>query len=234
MASTPCEYDIIHQPTFEDNIISQSHDIASQFINIELTVDFFFISVHHDCLADISTITNHASLRETLRFKLDITENQYLFDQVLFPTFRRLRIKTASLAYHNFVHEIFVRGMCSIGTNREVLPLRSVIQASVVEHFHVHSDGVLMGRALVESALEFESSNYGMVPTKESLVKEMVKMVKVEAGDEEDCMICLEELEVGFYASRMPCSRTFHGDCIENWLKQSHYCPICRFQMPTN
>ncbi|KAK8282898.1 hypothetical protein V6Z12_D08G057600 [Gossypium hirsutum] len=216
MASTPYEYDIIHQPTFEDNIISQSHDIASQFINIELTIDFFFISVHHDCLADISTITNHASLRETLRFKLDITENQYLFDQVLFPKFRRLRIKTASLAYHNFVHGIFVRGMCSIGTNREVLPLRSVIQASVVEHFHVHSDG-----------------NYGMVPTKESLVKEMVKMVKVEAGDE-DCMICLEELEVGFYASRMPCSRTFHGDCMEKWLKQSHYCPICRFQMPTN
>ncbi|PPE00715.1 hypothetical protein GOBAR_AA39853 [Gossypium barbadense] len=204
MASTPYEYDIIHQPTFEDNIISQSHDIASQFINIELTIDFFFISVHHDCLADISTITNHASLRETLRFKLDITENQYLFDQVLFPKFRRLRIKTASLAYHNFVHGIFVRGMCSIGTN-----------------------------PLVESALEFQSSNYGMVPTKESLVKEMVKMVKVEAGDE-DCMICLEELEVGFYASRMPCSRTFHGDCIEKWLKQSHYCPICRFQMPTN
>ncbi|PPD68958.1 hypothetical protein GOBAR_DD34157 [Gossypium barbadense] len=85
-----------------------------------------------------------------------------------------------------------------------------------------------------ESALEFESSNYGMVPAKESLVKEMVRMVRVEDGDQEDCMICLEELEVGFYASRMPCSHTFHGDCIENWLKQSHYCPFCRFEMPTN
>ncbi|PPR99177.1 hypothetical protein GOBAR_AA21497 [Gossypium barbadense] len=30
-----------------------------------------------------------------------------------------------------------------------------------------------MGRALAESALEFESSNYGMVSAKESLVKEM-------------------------------------------------------------
>ncbi|XP_016691272.1 E3 ubiquitin-protein ligase MPSR1 [Gossypium hirsutum] len=199
MASTPYEYDIFQQHTFEDNIISQSHDIASQFINIELTIDFVFIPVHHDFLADISTSTNHTSLRETFRFELDILENQYLLDQAL------------------------------IGTNREVLPLRSVIHVSIVD-----SDGVSMGRALAESALEFESSNYGMVPAKESLVKEMVRMVRVEDGDQEDCMICLEELEVGFYASRMPCSHTFHGDCIENWLKQSHYCPFCRFEMPTN
>ncbi|KAH1108572.1 hypothetical protein J1N35_012340 [Gossypium stocksii] len=232
MASTPNEYDIIHQQTFEDIITSQSHDVA--FINIELTVDFVLLSVHHDCLADISTITNRVSLRETFRFELDITANQHLFHQVLFPTFRRLRINTASLSYHNFVHEIFVRAMRSIGTILEVFPLRSVIHASIVEHDYVHSDGVWMGRALAESALEFESSNYGMVPAKESLVKEMVNMVKVEAGDEEDCMICLEALEVGFYASRMPCSHTFHGDCIEEWLKQSHYCPICRFEMPTN
>ncbi|TYI13248.1 hypothetical protein ES332_A08G046200v1 [Gossypium tomentosum] len=161
-------------------------------------------------------------------------ENQHLFHQVLFPTFRRLRINTASLAYHNFVHEIFVRAMRSIGTIPEVLPLRSLIHASTVEHDSVHNDGVLMGRALAESALEFGSSNYDMVPAKESLVKEMVKVVKVEAGDEEDCIICLEELEVGFYASQMPCSHTFHVDCIVKWLKQSHYCPICRFEMPTN
>ncbi|MBA0610169.1 hypothetical protein Godav_011049 [Gossypium davidsonii] len=138
------------------------------------------------------------------------------------------------MIFFNFVYDIFVRGMRSIGTNREVLPLRSVIHASVVEHDYVPIDGVSMGRALAESALEFESSNYGMVPAKESLVKEMVSMVRVEDGDEEDCMVCLEELEVGFYASRMPCSHTFHGDCIEKWLKQSHYCPICRFEMPTN
>ncbi|MBA0645191.1 hypothetical protein Goklo_013318 [Gossypium klotzschianum] len=220
MASTPYEYDIFQQHTFEDNIISQSHDIASQFINIELTIDFVFIPVHHDFSVDI-TITNHTSLRETFRFELDILENQYLFDQVLFPTFRRLRINTASLAYHYFVNEIFVRGMRSIGTNREVLPLRSVIHVSIMD-----SDGVSMGRALAESALEFESSNYGMVPAKESLVKKTVRMVRVEDGDQEDCMICLEELEVG--------SHTFHGDCIENSLKQSHYCPICQFEMPTN
>ncbi|XP_040940674.1 E3 ubiquitin-protein ligase MPSR1 [Gossypium hirsutum] len=104
-------------------------------------------------------------------------------------------------------------------------------QASIVEHYN---DGILMGRALAESEPEFQNSNYGMIPAKESLFKEMLKTVRIEAGDEEDCMICLEELEVGFDASRMPCSHTFHGDCIEKWLRQSHYCPICRFEMPAN
>ncbi|EOY02003.1 Uncharacterized protein TCM_011767 [Theobroma cacao] len=83
-----------------------------------------------------------------------------------------------------------------------------------------------------------------MVPAKESSVKKMLKRVSVEDGDcdgenikkrrviADECVICLEELKVGSDASQMPCSHTFHGDCIEKWLKQSHYCPICRFEMP--
>ncbi|MBA0609782.1 hypothetical protein Godav_010721, partial [Gossypium davidsonii] len=58
-----------------------------------------------------------------------------------------------------------------------------------------------------------------MVAANESSIKEMIERVKVEAG-EEDCMICLEELKVGFEASRLPCSHVFHGDCMEKWLKQ--------------
>ncbi|KAK8635557.1 hypothetical protein V6N13_004291 [Hibiscus sabdariffa] len=96
---------------------------------------------------------------------------------------------------------------------------------------------ILLTRALAESASasasEFERNNYGMVAAREASIEEMLKRVEVEAGDE-TCVICLNELEVGFEASRMPCSHGFHGDCIQKWLRQSHYCPICRFEMPTN
>ncbi|MBA0843291.1 hypothetical protein Goarm_000493 [Gossypium armourianum] len=163
----------------------------------------------------------------------------------------------------------------SRGINCKALPLRSVIQASIVDHYN---DGILMGRAIAESESEFENVkngfhadhsssrhanlinqlnqvckqsfissktlllelvlteniNVGMVLAKESLVKEMLKTVRIEVGDEEDCMICLEELEVGFDAFRMPCSHTFHGDCIEKWLRHGHCCPICRFKIPAN
>ncbi|MBA0736016.1 hypothetical protein Gogos_009611 [Gossypium gossypioides] len=84
---------------------------------------------------------------------------------------------------------------------------------------------------LEEVEVGFEASQ---MPSTESSIKEMLKGVKVEAGDEEDCMICLEELKVGFEAFRMPSSHAFHGDCIEKWLMQSHYCPICRFEKQTD
>ncbi|KAK5771079.1 hypothetical protein PVK06_047253 [Gossypium arboreum] len=51
----------------------------------------------------------------------------------------------------------------------------------IVEHYN---DGILIGRALAKSASEFENSNYGLVSDKESLVKEMLERVRVEARDE--------------------------------------------------
>ncbi|MBA0553059.1 hypothetical protein Golob_012276 [Gossypium lobatum] len=56
-----------------------------------------------------------------------------------------------------------------------------------------------------------------MVAANESSIKEMIERVKVEAA-EEDCMLCLEELKVGFEASQIQCSHVFHGDCMEKWV----------------
>ncbi|MBA0631882.1 hypothetical protein Godav_000712 [Gossypium davidsonii] len=219
-------------------------------MNFQLSIDFVLVSVHHDCLANIYTTTDDPlSLRQTFRFKLNIVENEYQLHQILFPMFTRLRINTASVGYHSFIHEILQRGgrmshwVLSRGINCKALHLRSVIQASIMDHYN---DGILMGRAIAESESEFENVkngfhadhskniNGGMVLAKESLVKKMLKTVRIEVGDEEDCMICLEELEVGFDALRMPCSHTFHGDCIEKWLRHGHCCPICRFKIPAN
>ncbi|KAK8481438.1 hypothetical protein V6N12_017951 [Hibiscus sabdariffa] len=88
--------------------------------------------------------------------------------------------------------------------------------------------------ALAESESEFERLNYGMVAASEASMGEMLERVEVGAEDE-TCIICLSHLEVGFESARkMPCSHDFHVDCIEKWLRQSHYCPICRFEMPNN
>ncbi|KAK8514475.1 hypothetical protein V6N12_009180 [Hibiscus sabdariffa] len=46
---------------------------------------------------------------------------------------------------------------------------------------------------------------------KESSIEEMLERVRVVEGDERNCVICLEELEVGYEASRMSCSHIFHG-----------------------
>ena len=104
-----------------------------------------------------------------------------------------------------------------------------------------------MFRALSES-MEEEGL---MVPATELSIEKMLKKVRVVVvgADEEDdddeekekylvreeetCMVCLEEYGAGSCASRMPCSHVFHDECIITWLRQSHYCPLCRFEMPT-
>ncbi|KAL4633738.1 hypothetical protein ACB092_04G143900 [Castanea dentata] len=63
-----------------------------------------------------------------------------------------------------------------------------------------------------------------------SLVEALEK-VKVE-DFETQCVICMEDILMGFEATRLPCSHVYHEGCIVNWLKQSNLCPLCRFQMP--
>lgn len=100
---------------------------------------------------------------------------------------------------------------------------------------------------LIEQMMEESAAADGpkMVPATEESIKNL-KRKRVQLQDDcdqdslkrkrvqdQECVICLEELteEVSVL---MPCSHSFHGDCIEKWLKTSHYCPICRFEMPTS
>ncbi|CAL1413843.1 unnamed protein product [Linum trigynum] len=69
----------------------------------------------------------------------------------------------------------------------------------------------------------------GMVPAAREAVAALVK--DVEGGGEEACAVCLEEVCYG--GAEMPCGHLFHGACIRKWLELSHYCPVCRFEMPT-
>ncbi|KAL1538698.1 RING-type E3 ubiquitin transferase [Salvia divinorum] len=68
----------------------------------------------------------------------------------------------------------------------------------------------------------------GMVPAAEEGIR---RLEECEAAREDGCCsICLEELGA---ALRMPCSHVFHVGCIKEWLRKSHYCPLCRYEMPT-
>ncbi|KAK7267076.1 hypothetical protein RIF29_19740 [Crotalaria pallida] len=54
----------------------------------------------------------------------------------------------------------------------------------------------------------------------------------VTSEEKFQCIVCLEDLEIGSEAKEMPCKHKFHGDCIISWLKLRSSCPVCRFQMP--
>lgn len=80
-------------------------------------------------------------------------------------------------------------------------------------------------------------SNYGMVPATWSsisgLEQDIINNEDEDSCESSSCAICLGDLRMGSYATRMPCQHVFHVKCIVKWLNSSHYCPMCRFEMPT-
>ncbi|RVW70052.1 E3 ubiquitin-protein ligase RING1-like [Vitis vinifera] len=108
-----------------------------------------------------------------------------------------------------------------------VFPLQARIRLVTM---HVRNERVLIDLATRESMIENEGRGNGMIPATEISIKTLKTETILEG---ESCMICLEELGGGSEVTVMPCSHVFHGSCIIRWLKQSHVCPICRFEMPT-
>mmetsp|Transcript_9516 Transcript_9516/g.19102 ORF Transcript_9516/g.19102 Transcript_9516/m.19102 type:complete len:134 (-) Transcript_9516:37-438(-) len=47
------------------------------------------------------------------------------------------------------------------------------------------------------------------------------------------CMICLNNYEVGDVVRLLPCMHRFHIECSDPWFKQSQYCPMCKLSVFT-
>ncbi|KAL0478160.1 E3 ubiquitin-protein ligase [Acrasis kona] len=47
----------------------------------------------------------------------------------------------------------------------------------------------------------------------------------------ENCTICLSEYEEEEVLRTLPCFHIFHRECIDDWLKQSRVCPVCKHQV---
>ena len=43
-----------------------------------------------------------------------------------------------------------------------------------------------------------------------------------------NCAICIEQLKTGNQVKKLDCNHSFHGKCINDWLKQKLICPLCK------
>lgn len=49
-----------------------------------------------------------------------------------------------------------------------------------------------------------------------------------------ECPICLEETKLGEKLTRLPCAHLYHPACLTHWLQSSPFCPVCRYELPTD
>lgn len=45
------------------------------------------------------------------------------------------------------------------------------------------------------------------------------------------CIICLSEFHIGEKESILPCLHIFHSTCIETWINNKQWCPICKYDI---
>ena len=50
-------------------------------------------------------------------------------------------------------------------------------------------------------------------------------------GDNNNCIVCLNDFEIGDKVTSLPCLHMFHTDCIKNWLQSKNHCPICKYSI---
>ncbi|XVE85909.1 hypothetical protein DITRI_Ditri17bG0129400 [Diplodiscus trichospermus] len=231
MASVSYECCSLHHCVFQPHATPEIHHPSPLFVQIELTITLHLRFIHLHCTT--GRITNSISdsiSQETLRFDLQVLRIPNQLHQILAPALTRLGIIPTSTRANNVIQEILELGNTIGNTTSNcgpiVLPLCAEIWGTVL--IHIWNQGVPIRFGFSEPALEIEDGKYGMIPAQESM---KLKKVKVEDGDD-DCAICLEELNIESYASQMPCSHIFHSNCIGKWLKKKKKnCPICRFEM---
>ncbi|KAL3840216.1 hypothetical protein ACJIZ3_024809 [Penstemon smallii] len=107
------------------------------------------------------------------------------------------------------------------------------------QHNHVYDASDDMNENLMMTIIDQSMSEIScprMVPATISSIESLktTEFACANNGNCERCSICLDEFFNGCIVVHMPCNHSFHRDCISEWLRSSHCCPNCRFEMPTN
>jgi hypothetical protein len=64
--------------------------------------------------------------------------------------------------------------------------------------------------------------------TIESMPTRVIATASVLPQEQKNCCICLADFEAGDQAKTLPCFHLFHSVCIDQWLRQSNQCPVCK------
>ncbi|XP_060195389.1 uncharacterized protein LOC132624662 [Lycium barbarum] len=86
-------------------------------------------------------------------------------------------------------------------------------------------------RELLQSLVEQARKEFRSLPAVRMM--QFLQGVHLPENESTDmCSICMERYLPGSEAYSMPCSHSFHFDCIGTWLLKNPSCPMCRYKLP--
>ncbi|KAK4797548.1 hypothetical protein SAY86_029874 [Trapa natans] len=62
----------------------------------------------------------------------------------------------------------------------------------------------------------------------------LTEEIIAKMGNDAECAICRENLQVSDKMQELPCKHTFHPPCLKPWLDEHNSCPICRHELQTD
>ncbi|KAL2536724.1 E3 ubiquitin-protein ligase [Forsythia ovata] len=203
--------------------------------SVQVNIDFTFnLTLRTTHLGDNEPIVTEVELPE-ISESISIKSEEFLCynktREILYEVLRTWPILESRR--QNLIKNVFFTGTAiakSMSPNKNLLHLQVDIK---VFHRRTYDDTHVF-EGTMEQPTE-ESNRSSTVPASDLAIKSLKrKRIEDENNGFQSCMVCLDEFFKGSEVISMPCSHMFHINCIKKWLITSHYCPICRFEMPTN
>ncbi|KAH6577610.1 hypothetical protein BASA50_002911 [Batrachochytrium salamandrivorans] len=88
--------------------------------------------------------------------------------------------------------------------------------------------------ALISQLLDEANANSkGPPPSSKAFINSLQRVTSTSL--EITCYVCLETCSSDKdIINRLPCTHTFHSECILPWLELHNTCPVCRTEFPTD
>ncbi|RIA98566.1 hypothetical protein C1645_749705 [Glomus cerebriforme] len=87
---------------------------------------------------------------------------------------------------------------------------------------------------IITQLMEQQAGRHAPQPATEEIIENLpkTKISKKQVVEEQlGCPVCKDEFQIDEEAVYLPCTHTFHYDCIKPWLKMNGTCPVCRYSL---
>ncbi|QHN98594.1 hypothetical protein HN51_033853 [Arachis hypogaea] len=125
--------------------------------------------------------------------------------------------------------------MAMYGSSSLQVPARPIFSSNVAYAFIILLTTLFFLAFILLFLRQFSSSGSRSRCSEETTEKWALPTVAYSRGkrkvkeQEEECVICLEELREGETVKMIPhCKHVFHPNCIDTWLLTHVTCPVCR------